>query len=120
MTLQEREQMATKVCLATLKSAKLTEDDFQSFVDILADIYIENCGLSMGARTVAYDSALALIGQYKKMDFIASAEYFTAILDQKNPTHKDYDVGPLSDEEFNAIFIRLCDSWPKLKALIKS
>lgn len=109
--------MDTQISYKTLKTKQLPQEDFQILIDTFADIYILNCGISLGFRTVAYDCAIALIEGNKGLGFHDAVDYFMEIMDKKDRIHRDYDICLLPDEKFENNFIKLCDDYPQLKIL---
>jgi hypothetical protein len=80
------------------------DEEYEVLIEQLADIYIENCGISKSFRTLAHEFAIFLIGNHKKLDFGDSVVFFDKIMDEKSSEHREYDIVILNQEEMIAVF----------------
>ena len=110
--------MDFKITQSLLKSTPFPKEDFDKLIDILADIYIENCGISMGSRTIAYYTAISLIENHNNVGFSDAVDYFLPIMDKKDQIHQDYDIYFVTDEQFEEILASVCEDYPHFKELL--
>ena len=78
---------------------KLKQD---GLVIALAEIYVENCGLSLGNRTIAHNLAMEYIEANFEIDFDDRVVLFDKIMDEVDPSHRKYDIGLMDAKELNA------------------
>ena len=79
--------------LTLLKEDKLLKE--------LAEIYVENCGLSLGERTIAHYLAIPYIAQTYNIDMHDAVDLFDLIMDDIDPEHRNYDIALITSEEFD-------------------
>lgn len=63
----------------------------------LANIYIENCGISLGYRTIAHDTATDYLKEKYKLD--STGQFFELILNEIDISHQEYDITYYKDED---------------------
>ena len=68
------------------------------YLNKLANIYIDNCGISIGYRTIAFDMATNYFEEKYKIDFGIAVKYFELIMDEIDIAHREYDITFYKDE----------------------
>lgn len=79
------------------------------YLNKLANLYVDNCGISIGYRTIAFDMATNYFEEKYKIDFGIAVQYFELIMDEINIAHREFDIITMDEEKFNKFKIELID-----------
>lgn len=83
------------------QNLEFTKEEYESFLNVLADIYVQNFGISITHRTLAHNFAISLIENYTKMDFDDAVAFFDTVLDAIKVDHRNYDICFIDDAQMD-------------------
>lgn len=73
--------------------------DMDEYLNKLAGIYWDNCGMSIGYRTIAHDLATNYIINQYAIAYDDAVDIFSKILDDIDIVHREYDITFFRDEK---------------------
>ncbi len=78
----------------------------------LANIYVDNCSISISTRTVAHDFAMEYLQKYYLFDFNEAVDYFDVMMDTIDVSHREYDITCYRDvEAYNRLKLEIQESY---------
>lgn len=75
------------------------------YLQKLANIYVNNCGISITYRTVAFDLAVDYFEEkYQIIELGDVVNYFNLLMDEIDISHRNYDITfNIPDEKYESI-----------------